>query len=235
MDSLQLNPLAKDFVIENSSQELLLAYHVLAELEYPIPDRKTFEKRINELEQSQKEKNSNQVTETQYLSILVATDFPLMSPQSAMEKFSVAMTRNFTTPGSSFSIPGPRDEPQPPVPNDPFFGSDACGIAAQGVYEETLTRFGFLPGANRGAFNSANDFARRCRARIPNYGTGLCSNQGQRAWADCYAEGYLSGDSFNIVGRCNGAGERAVNACLARFRPRPRPFPFPFPWPFPFP
>lgn len=237
MDASELNPLVKDFFLESCSQESLSACHVLAELEYPILDQKTFEKRVAELRQSQRDKGSSQVAETQAVSFFTAADFPIMSPQSALEKFSAAMTRNLTFPGPTFTIPDPRDEPQLPVPNPPFFGTDACGIAAQEVYEEILARdIRFLGGAAiRGAFNAANDFAGRCRSRIPNYGTGLCSRQGEQAWANCFAEGYVSGDSVDIIGRCNETGESAVSACLIRFRPDPRPFPFPFPRPFPFP
>jgi hypothetical protein len=165
------------------------ALEVLTRIDYPIHDLSELDEALSGIEGEPSKQAGARIR-----SELRPVDFPLVTPRGSVEKY-FARIHHRLGGGHAFDPfdgPGlepldPRDEPDL-TPDDPFFGTDACGRAAQRVYQETLQQFAFFPSARRGAYNEARDFVRRCRARIPEY-SGSCAEAMSHRWADCYSRG----------------------------------------------
>lgn len=198
-----------EFVYDQVPTRLLQAYELLASLDYPVPDQKSLEQALQQYDQEENEAVVEMIRDS-----LQPVDFGLDSPRGALEKFTARLERQPLNlfPQGPFPVP---DEPDPRPPEDPFFGSDACGRAARQLYEEVLDDLRGFPGANRAAYNEAERFVGRCRARIPDFGSGRCDNAAAQAWANCYAEGR----SFRL---CNWQAQIARWTCEASRRRFPR-------------
>ncbi len=219
------NPLAAQFLLALVDRSILQAYDLMAGLGYPIPDHKTFEERLRACQsagRSDRADPSPQPDITWLPAAFGPADFPIETPQGGLEKLTAALSAFPAEPDLGrppLQLPDPRDEPDT-TPQSPFFGTDPCGRAAQGRYRELLARFAGFPGANRAAYNDAQDFAARCRARLPDF-TGDCAAEAARAWAECYA------DDLSLW-QCNEAAQRVQLFCdlwRPRFPVRRRPFP----------
>lgn len=221
--ALKPEALAAQFLLDQIAPALHEAYVSLAGLAYPIPDRKSFLEQLGEPGPNGCEGEDRSLLAR----VFDASHFPLGSIQGGLEKFHHQLTvppvRSFGTFGG-FDLPGPRDEPDAPLPEEPFFGNDACGLAAQRVYQRTLDRFAWFPGGARAAYYEARDFAAMCRTLMPDYGSALCSGPAARAWAFCFADQYPSRAGLD---ECARHAEAARARCADAIRPRPVPLPLP--------
>lgn len=221
--ALRPDALVAQFLLDQITPALREAYVGLAELQYPITDRKSFLEQLGELPPNGCEAEASSLLAR----VFDVSDFPLGSIQGGLEKIhhhlTVPSIPSFG-PFGGFDLPGPRDEPDAPVPEEPFFGNDACGLAAQRVYQRTLSRFGWFPGAARAAYYEARDFAAMCRTLMPDYGSALCSGPAARAWAFCFADQYPSRAGLD---ECARHAEAARARCVESIRPRPVPLPHP--------
>ena len=229
--ALKPEALVAQFLLEQIDPALSASYVTLAGLSYPIPDQKSF---LDQLDAPGPNGCEGQAPSL-LTHVFDVSDFPLASIQGGLEKFHRQLTVPTVPsfgPFGGFDLPGPRDEPDPAIPEEPFFGTDACGLAAQRVYQRTLDRFGWFPGAARAAYYEARDFAAICRTLMPDYGSALCSGPAARAWAFCFADQYPSRAGLD---ECAHHAEAARARCADAIRPRPVPLPHPGPTPVPGP
>jgi hypothetical protein len=104
------NKLVVDFLLSKVNPFYLETYNSLASLKYPIPDHLSFTQQLKGLEEKGKKGHpakSAQWTERLVNIILGPTDFPISTPQSALEKFHVALLSLLESDGQ---LRNPRDD-----------------------------------------------------------------------------------------------------------------------------
>lgn len=101
------------------------------------------------------------------------------------------------------------DPSLPTAPRDPDFGTDACGLGADQLWDEHLEdNFTRLLGRSFGHYIYLLDSAERCR-RVPRVvpaSDSVCGVAGERAWVRCFLEGEQD---------CPGAERAAINRCVS--------------------
>ena len=134
----KVNKLAVDFLVKQVNPFYLEAYNTLAILEYPINDYESLKERLA--------KGENKDSEKLIRLVLDATDMPLSSPQSGMEKFHARLLalldygRGYEVPRKIPVIPVPDiPEGSPTLPPPELIASD-CARSARAAADRCCTR-----------------------------------------------------------------------------------------------
>lgn len=231
----EINEVLQEFLKEQFPSHLMEALELLANLNYPIPDKKSLRQQLEETlgDGEQGHDDERTAARAALLDRVMGTfepvDFGLDTLQSALEKFAARRIRDFSSliPWPSdwaedLSIP---DEPRIDIPVRCAFEDDVCGRAAEQLWREHVQdswRKGFPP--SQAECDDLRNAAERCRSRgLPTFGGPPCHHVGQLAYARC---------RMNRHSRrtCLEDAWRTVLVCRAALT---RPYPDPFPGPFP--
>jgi hypothetical protein len=198
-----------EFLVDQLPASIRAASKVLTELQYPVPDKKSLREQLKEV---QDDEESMQLI----LATLVAVDFGLDTPQSALEKFQARVQGLLVAWGKPLESRHPETIPDefrrlPRIPR-PDFGGEECGRQAEELYN-FLVDNGVHPFE---AGISARWRANFCREYMPgNLGTDYCADMARRAFA------YW----FVLEGRDAGWSEALARVVLSTCRHSGWPFP----------
>jgi hypothetical protein len=132
------NKLVTDFLIRQASTDLLEGLNALSSMKFPVPDRLSFEGALEP-----------QATDDRYKQQLLlafgAQDFPILSPQSAFEKYHAKLRLPAPIPALSLpplDLPDFSERPSPCEVYDMTFGRGLAADCACRAFGEAI-REGF--------------------------------------------------------------------------------------------
>ena len=123
--------IALEFVRSKIKPQLLAAYSVVADLQYPIPDHQSFSTQVESLSKSQNAKDSLGLV----AGVFEASDFPIQTVRGGLEKFHARFASVY---GDPWLRPIP---PKPVFVNYPSFG-DSVVPPEVNVVRDYEARFG---------------------------------------------------------------------------------------------
>ena len=130
-----------EFILGKFNPAYLDLYEVLASLEYPIDDYKTFTSKVKKQSQS-KDKDAEKLAELRQglLGLLFGPrDLPIVNARSAIEKCHETIA-NLTYPRTP--IPNPRDDLEAPNTTGPAIDSDFIQSVCRGEADAAVARLG---------------------------------------------------------------------------------------------
>ncbi len=200
--------IVSEFLISQMNMPLRRAYEMVASLQYPIADKNSFDQLLATVDEANGDCSEDQSVTSLISNTFTPFDFPVTSPQSALEKFQARLSFPERLV-DGLLMPVPRDFPD--EIQEPYFGNDSCGRAAQELYDQIVAEDrSYLPISlvRAGAYNSAHNFVNRCRVRNPYSGTAICDNIAALTFARCYAQNMPYHECVRLAGEAQASCRR---------------------------
>jgi hypothetical protein len=92
--SLKTDDLVAEFLLSSIPARVLDVYKIVAQIKYPVYDKKSFSDQLDELAKQLKEPQDREASPIEQIRVAFdASDFPIQNPQSGLEKLHTKMSK----------------------------------------------------------------------------------------------------------------------------------------------